>query len=687
MVSYHALGVFANVRCNNQISMEKLVTNLLSKPIHSPYAQCLLIRYAARLAKNHESDLSGTFIKFIESRLQSNNSEIIIYEAIHAVIYLYKSAKKLAVVMSILQMFCVSPKATIRLVGARSLAKISFRHPNIVKAQTIDYENLVFDSNKWVATMALITLLSMGTPSSIKQILKPLSSFMADIPDELKIKVVKAIKRLFSKYPRKYPTILSPLGEMLHGEGSLEYKDAIISAMIPLIEGENNQIKENGLIQLCEFIEDCEHKVLAVRILHLLGREGPKTKQPSRFIRYIYNRVILELSPVRAAAVTTVARFGAALPELLPIVKVVLTRCQFDNSDEVRDRAVFYNRILESGNTNLINDYITNVQIPNIIELEKALFDHLSSQPDGPFDVSVISTNEKPQVINDETSGQIVNSQLMVALKQRQEGDQMLFPGLEKIWTLFKSCEPVELSESGTEYRVRCVKHVFAHHLLLQFECLNTLCDRILQNVHIVLGLAPGYCLLAETTCEQLEYDKQENIFLLLEFPKKAEESPGTFTIDLEFAVCNCAPVSTNTLPDDFSDIYQDNYHLEDLEISYRDQFIVYEADEDWQNKWDYASRRQVELSETFGLVHNNLINAAKAICKHFELPKSVIKGKDIKEIHSSGMWRTKVAVLIKIVLMCTEEKVTVQMSIRSPREDIASLLFVDVLPEAFVIT
>lgn len=684
MVSYHALGVFANVRCINQISIEKLLTRLLSKPIQSPYAQCLLIRYAAKLAKNHDTGLSGTFIKFIESRLQANNSEIIVYEAVHALIYLCKSAKKLAHVMSILQIYCTSPKATVRLAGARSLAKISYKHPSIVKAHTMDYENLVFDSNKLVATMALVTILSMGTPSTIKQIMKPLSSFISNIPDEFKILIVHAIQRLFSKYPRKYPTILSHLGEMLHGEGSLEYKDAIISAMIPIIEGENHLIKESGLVQLCEFIEDCEHKALAVRILHILGREGPKTKQPSRYIRYIYNRVILETPPVRAAAVTTVAKFGAALPELLSRVRVVLTRCQFDNDDEVRDRAVFYNMILESGATNLINDYITNVKVPNVIELEKALCDHLSNQPDGPFDIS-LTPNEEYQIITNGMSDQIVSNQSIAALQQRQQGEPIFLPGIESIGPLFKSCEPVELSESGTEYRVRCIKHVFARHLLLQFECLNTLCDRILQNVHIVLVLAPGYYLLAETTCEQLKYDKEGNIFLLLEFPKKPQETPGSFRIVLEFAVSNCDPVNTNSLAGDFSHSYQDNYHLENLEISCRDQFIMHEVHDDWQTKWDNASRGQVEVSETFGLIHDDLTDAVKIIRERLELPTFGIKVN--QEIHSSGMWRSKVAVLLKILLMSAGGTVTVQMLVRSPREDIASLLFHDVLPGAFVIT
>lgn len=58
-----------------------------------------------------------------------------------------------------------------------------------------------------------------------------------------------------------------------------------------------------GLSHLCEFIEDCEHTSLSTRILHLLGREGPRTTTPAKYIRYIYNRVILENAPVRAGEI------------------------------------------------------------------------------------------------------------------------------------------------------------------------------------------------------------------------------------------------------------------------------------------------------------------------------------------------------------------------------------------------
>lgn len=89
-------------------------------------------------------------------------------------------------------------------------------------------------------------------------------------------------------------------------QGGFDYKRAIVDCIISIIE-ENPESKETGLAHLCEFIEDCEHTVLATKILHLLGKEGPRTPQPSKYIRFIFNRVVLESEAVRAG-----------VPELLP---------------------------------------------------------------------------------------------------------------------------------------------------------------------------------------------------------------------------------------------------------------------------------------------------------------------------------------------------------------------------------
>ena len=79
-----------------------------------------------------------------------------------------------------------------------------------------------------------------------------------------------------------------------------------------------SQARELGLDNLCEFVEDCEFPELAVQVLHVLAEEASRIKSnPARFIRHIYNRVILECEPVRAGAVSALAKIGASGASML----------------------------------------------------------------------------------------------------------------------------------------------------------------------------------------------------------------------------------------------------------------------------------------------------------------------------------------------------------------------------------
>ena len=44
---------------------------------------------------------------------------------------------------------------------------------------------------------------------------------------------------------------------------------------------------------------------------------------------------------------------------------------------------------------------------------------------------------------------------------------------------MFKSCEPVRLTEEDTEYTIFAVKHVYDAHLVLQFNCTNTVAEQV----------------------------------------------------------------------------------------------------------------------------------------------------------------------------------------------------------------
>jgi hypothetical protein len=66
------------------------------------------------------------------------------------------------------------------------------------------------------------------------------------------------------------------------------------------------------------------------------------------FIRFIYNRIILENAVIRASAVAALAKFGAQVPTLRPSIITLLSRCQDDDDDEVRDRATLHIQTLKS---------------------------------------------------------------------------------------------------------------------------------------------------------------------------------------------------------------------------------------------------------------------------------------------------------------------------------------------------
>lgn len=671
MVSYHAFAVVASIRRNDRLSTVKLVTKLM-KGIYnrySPYTLCLLIRHVAKLAEEDETELFDSYMKFLGACLR-HKSEMVVYEAAHAIVNLRKSAEDLAPAVSVLQIFCGSSKATLRLAGARTLAKLTAKHPNAVASCAIDLENLITDPNRSVATLAVTTLLATGAESSIDRLMKQISSFMSEIPDEFKIVVVHAIRCLCSKYPRKHQSLAAFLAGMLRDEGGLLYKSGIADALIAIVE-ENPDAKETGLAHLCEFIEDCEHATLAVRILHVLGREGPKARQPSRYIRYIYNRVILEAGPVRAAAVSAVARFGAACPELLPNILVLLQRCKLDDEDEVRDRAVYYCAILDSGDSQLINDYITNIQIPNPILLEKALFNHLATNPDEPFNLSSVPTVEEPQEHKEVVAEIDIRKMPLASREEEYAGELSVIPEIEKLGPVFKSCEPVELTEPETEYLVRCVKHVFRRHLVLQFECVNTLSDQLLEHVHVRLEPIHGYKIITEVPCLQLPYNKQGSVFLVLEFPVNPIDSLGSIGATLEFVVLDCD--STTGQPDG-SEGYDDSYPTEEIEIGCADQFRARSFTDDWEASWERAAS-SAEASDTFSLSQTDVGEAAKAVCKHLGLPKASISGDAVKEIRGGGLWRNGVPVMLQARLVVVHGVVTMQLLTRSPREEIATLL------------
>lgn len=76
------------------------------------------------MIEEEDSGADGPMFDFIESCLR-HKSEIVIYEAAHAMVNMKgTTAKELAPAVSVLQLFCSSPKPTLRFAAVRTLNRV-----------------------------------------------------------------------------------------------------------------------------------------------------------------------------------------------------------------------------------------------------------------------------------------------------------------------------------------------------------------------------------------------------------------------------------------------------------------------------------------------------------------------------------------------------------------------------------
>lgn len=196
-------------------------------------------------------------------------------------------------------------------------------------------------------------------------------------------------------------------------------------------------------------------------------------------------------------------------------------------------------------------------------------------------------------------------------------------PGIQRLGTLHRSSVPVQLTETETEYTVQVIKHCYGRHMVFQFDCVNTLSDQLLENVRVDLQLPDGgaYVLRGVIPMAKLAYGEQgQATFVIVEFPPDEDlhGSVATFGATLRFVVKDCDPQTG--LPDS-EDGYDDEYMLEDLEITVADQ-IQKGRKTNFAQAWDaaidesedtYFYKTNVKLSTTL------LANVFRALLSHLQ--------------------------------------------------------------------
>lgn len=604
MVQYHALGLLYLIRKHDRLAITKVVSALSRKPPKSPMAHCLLIRYAVMvLVASNNADKS--LIDFLTASLH-HKSAMVVFEAAKALCYLPgTNPQQVSPAIAALQELLNSAVPAQRFAAVRTLSKVVDTYPLYVTPCSVDLELLITDSNRSIATLAITTLLKTGVESSVDRLIKSITAFMSEVSDELRIVLVDAVRSLALKFPHKHDVFLEFLSSILREEGGFAYKKSIVMAFFEIME-KVPKSKEMALEYLCDFIEDCEFPMLSVQVLHLLGEEGPKMTNPSRYIRYIFNRVILESPEVRSAAVSSLSKFAAKCPSLSESVKTLLSKCLVDNDDEVRDRAVYYSSALENGSEIAGQN---NFRVPLKV-LEYSLDQYLQGPTIEPFsmETDIVTPDEVEE--EEEEAIRTETKEVDTIKFNVTSGLDILnsIPEFEHLGEIFASSSIVELTETEAEYRVTCVKHVYHHHIVFQFNVTNHMEDQLLASVSV--ELEPEHSEWFEEMSVPVEYLAPNESGILFSCMKRPDDEFGGTSISalLKFIV-----------KDPEGDIedegIEDEYQLEAIEVLSTD-FIRKSEDMDVQQfrkNWEGIGAES-EVIKRFGLAMNSLQDALNAV-------------------------------------------------------------------------
>ncbi|KAI9708803.1 MAG: coatomer subunit gamma [Bogoriella megaspora] len=707
MSQYHAIGLLYQMRSHDRMALVKMVQQYSAAGVvKSPAATVMLVRLAAKLAEDDPS-LRKPMMSLLDGWLR-HKSEMVNFEAAKAICDMHDvTDAEVVQAIHVLQLFLTSPRSVTKFAAIRILHNFASFKPDAVRTCNPDIESLISNSNRSIATFAITTLLKTGNESSVDRLMKQISGFMSEITDEFKVTIVEAIRTLCLKFPSKQAGMLAFLSGILRDEGGYEFKRSVVESLFDLIKFVPES-KEDALAHLCEFIEDCEFTKLAVRILHLLGMEGPKTSQPTKYIRYIYNRVVLENAVVRAAAVTALAKFGIGQkdPEVKRSVNVLLTRCLDDTDDEVRDRAALNLRLMEEDDE-MSTKFVRNDSMFSLPTLEHQLVMYVTSDDrdtfSKAFDLSAVPVVTREQADAEDRTKKLTTAtptlkapsagpkpaprtvaeaaQNATALNEKYTQEFQRIPELAAFGGVLKSSPIVELTESETEYVVTAIKHLFKEHVVLQFEIKNTLAEVVLTDVSVV----------ATPSSEDEEVPLEEEF--IIPAPKLVANEPGTVYVSfkrLEGEGSFAATTFTNVLKFTSREIdpttnepeesgYEDEYEIEELELNGAD-YVVPAFAGSFDHVWELAGAGE-EASETLQLSNmKSLSEATETLTKTLCLQP--LDGTEIalsNSTHTLKLYGTtvsggKVAAMIRMAYSA-KSGVTMKIGVRAEEEGVAALM------------
>ncbi|KAG7660747.1 SEC21 [[Candida] subhashii] len=728
MYQYHALGLIYQLRSHDKMALMKLITTLSEgSSLKNSLSTIQLIRYINKILID-DPNLIGHLYPILSGFLK-HKSDMVELEACKSLInlqHLIKEDQFMAIVNTLQKLLGV-PRTATRFAAIRLINKISARHPERIMVVNSELEGLINDSNRSISTLAITTLLKImgaGTTAvagseggeSVDRLISKMTSLMDEITEDFKIVIIEAIENLALKFPNKHKKLVAFLTDLLRDDGTLQLKTSIVDALFDLIKFlPDADAKQLILMNLCEFIEDCEFTELSVRILHLLGDEGPTTSNPSYYIRHIYNRLVLENSIVRSSAVIALAKFAAVCGgDVAKNITILLGRCLNDVDDEVRDRAAISLKFIE----NKCKKLIVRESRYDLYSLENKLISYLNDPANfvdkfAIEEVPIVSneelksieynikinrleknatsaTNESAVGAEDQTGGRAKteepsesNAAAQELLKQQEYAQELsLIDNFVDYGKLTKSTiVPIYLTDKENEIVVNVVKHLFieSQKLVLQYNITNTLPHTALQDISVISQ--PDNELYEEDfilPLDELKPDQTGIVYVSFSIPSIDEQA------DLICRFGNTIAYTNKDMDDDGNvyegdDGWADEYQVDDLDVLACD-FITPLYNSNFTALFDQLEIHDTGVVNLTGEGSNRLENAVEKLKSSLNM--MALDGSDyvpsdatshVLKLLGKDAWGGKVGVLIR--LASAGGKIAAKIEIKSETENLGGLI------------
>lgn len=720
MVQFQGIQLLYLIKSHDRLGISKLVSQFSQKKsIKSPMARVLLIRYAAKLIRDEitEGRVTGSFqnsttqcregFSLLEDSLK-DPADMVAYEAARAICSLpMAETEDLNNSINRLRSFLKSYKPATRHASLKTLSIVAKRQPRLVSKCNSELEKLLKDKNRAISTLAVTTLLRTASEDSIDNLLRQVSPVLDTIGDDYQISVVKSLLQLCLKYPSKHLLLVDYLSRFLKDRGSFEFKRSIVLGIVALIKA-HPEAADSSLLHLCEYIEDCEYDWLSTEILHVLGDIGPMTASKNRYIRFIYNRTMLDQPQIRAAAVTSLSKFAAQCPSLRTSILPLVQRSLEDSDDEVRDRALLACTMLKQSMTE--NPYVPPpdeaeaedipLDVPvegdsaayifsplpmSFEKLERSLelFLHAPNSMDNlePLTLStlpIVEDLESPKAATDiiDVDAETENGERETKSIARTDPSAAIYgiPEMASFGRVFRSSPAVPLTEMETEYVVSCIKHILDNHVILQFHVQNTIEDQRLDNVTV--DVQPNaddvYEVVGEIAANGIGYGDVKDCFTILK--RLLPTVACSFHCNMNFRAVSVED------GEEIGDSYDEEYALEEFALSMSD-FIAKVGVPDFRQAWEGLAIEN-EIKEKFSLHFKTVQEAARTLLgvlgmQACDKTDTIHSGSKPHVLHLSGIFLGGKSVLVRARLSLDKDVsgVVLQIAVRSDDKEVSRLV------------